>query len=46
VKNGCVALAIRGIGEEYNGGSGKTRPEAMGAALRPLYGGQINFHTC
>jgi len=45
-KGNCVALATRGIGEEYNGGSGKDRGSAMAAALRPLYGGQIKYSYC
>ena len=45
-KGNCVALATRGIGEEYNGGRGKDRPKAMKAALEPLYGGQIKFSYC
>jgi hypothetical protein len=40
-KGNCVALATRGIGEKYNGGSGRDRGRAMSAALKPLYGGQI-----
>lgn len=46
VQKGCVALATRGTGEEYNGGSAKSRPEAMKNALRPLYGGQIKYSYC
>jgi hypothetical protein len=45
-KGNCVALATRGIGEEYNGGSGKDHGSAMAAALRPLYGGQIKYSYC
>lgn len=45
-KGNCVALATRGIGEEYNGGSGRDRGRAMSAALKPLYGGQIKFSYC
>jgi hypothetical protein len=45
-KENCVALATRGIGEEYDGGSGRDRGRAMAAALKPLYGGQIKFSYC
>jgi len=45
-KGNCVALATRGIGEEYNGGRGKDRGSAMAAAPAPLYGSQIKFSYC
>ena len=45
-KGNCVALATRGVGEEYSGGKGKDRGRAMSAALKPLYGGQIKFSYC
>ena len=45
-KGNCVALATRGIGEEYNGGKGSDRGRAMSAALNPLNGGQIKFSYC
>ena len=45
-KGNCVALATRGTGEEYNGGTGRDRGSAMAAAPKPLYGGQIKFSYC